>query len=117
LSRAPESFGSREREGESKKKVWNPLRIFFLPILFLGFGDRFELYAIIVKKIWRPHAFQSGFAQFSEISKKILELLLVFHCADRFEILAIIVISASLDRFSERPCLLLLVSRRDSLVF
>jgi hypothetical protein len=43
LIRVPESFGQKERGGESKKK--------FQPILFLGFWDRFELYAIIVKKI------------------------------------------------------------------
>jgi hypothetical protein len=107
LIRVPESFGQQERGGESKKKVWKLLRIFFRPILFLGFWDRFELYAIIVKKIWHQHAFRSSFVQFSEISKKFLDPIQIFHIADRFETLSIIVIFASFARCSEHCCLLL----------
>jgi hypothetical protein len=108
LIRVPERFGQKERGEESKKKVWKLLQIFFRPILFLGFWDRFELYAIIVKKNWHLHAFWSSFVQFSEISKKKnLVPILIFHLAGRFETLSIIVIFASLARCSEHSCLLL----------
>jgi hypothetical protein len=107
LIRVPESFGQKERGEERKKKVWKLLRIFFRPILFLGFWYRFELYAIIVKKIWRLHAFWSSFEQFPKISQKILDPIPIFHLADRFETLSIIVIFASFARCSEHCCLLL----------
>jgi hypothetical protein len=79
----------------------------FDAILFLGIWDRFELYAIIVKKNWRLHAFWSSFVQFSEISKKKIVPILIFHLADRFEPLSIIVIFASFAHCSEHCCLLL----------
>jgi hypothetical protein len=107
LIRVPESFGQKERGGESKKKSLETPPNFFWPILFLGFWDRFELYAIIVKKNWHLHAFWSSFVQFSEISKKILDPILIFHLADRFETLFIIVIFTSFARCSEHCCMLL----------
>jgi hypothetical protein len=107
LIRVPESFAQKERGGESKKIVWKLLRIFFWPILFLGLWDRFELYAIIVKFFLLLHAFQSRFVQFSEISKKNLEPIQIFHLADHFETLSILVIFASFARCSEHCCLLL----------
>jgi hypothetical protein len=88
----------RKEERRAKKKNQ--------PILFLGFWDRFELYAIIVKYFLRLHAFRSSFVQFSEISKKNLVPILIFHLADRFETLSIIVIFASFARCSEHCCLL-----------
>jgi hypothetical protein len=61
-----------------------------------------------VKKNWRLHAFWSSFVQFSEISKKNnLDPILIFHLADRFDTLSIIVIFASFARCSEHCCLLL----------
>jgi hypothetical protein len=113
-----------KRRGEQKKKIWpkesrnsskfffgrkslETPSIFFRPILFLGFWDHFELYAIIVKFFWHLHAFQSSFMQFSEISKKILEPIQIFHLAGRFETLSILVIFASSGRYSEHCCLLL----------
>jgi hypothetical protein len=60
-----------------------------------------------VKKNWRVHAFQSSFVQFSEISKKNLDPIQIFHLADRFETLSIIVIFASFMRCSEHCCPLL----------
>jgi hypothetical protein len=96
-----------ERGGESKKKSGNCVEKKFRPVLILGFWDRFELYAIIVKKIWRMHAFQSSFVQFLEISKKNLDPIQIFHLADRFEILSILVIFASFARCSEHYCRLL----------
>jgi hypothetical protein len=45
--------------------------------------------------------------QFSEISKKNLDPIPIFHLADRFETLSIIVIFASFARCSEHCCLLL----------
>jgi hypothetical protein len=59
-----------------------------------------------VKKFWRLHAFQNSFVQFSEISKKNLVPILIFHLADRFETLSIVVIFASFARCSEHCCLL-----------
>jgi hypothetical protein len=107
LIRVPESFCQKDRGGESKKKfktifrlegqrrpVWKLLQKKFRPILFLGLWDHFELYAIIVKKNWHLHAFHSSFVQFSEISKKFLEPIQIFHLADRFETLSILVIFA-----------------------
>jgi hypothetical protein len=80
---------------------------FFRPILFVGFWDRFELYAIIVNKFWHLHAFQSSFVQFLEISKKKIDPIQIFHLSDRFETLSILVIFASFARCSEHCCLLL----------
>jgi hypothetical protein len=60
-----------------------------------------------VKKNWRLHAFRSSFEQFSEISKKNLDPIPIFHLADRFETLSIIVIFASFARCSEHCYLLL----------
>jgi hypothetical protein len=60
-----------------------------------------------VKKNLRLHAFQSSFVQFLEILKKILEPIQIFHLADRFETLSILVIFASSGRYSEHCCLLL----------
>jgi hypothetical protein len=45
--------------------------------------------------------------QFLEISKKNLDPILIFHLADHFETLSIIVIFASFTRCSEHCCLLL----------
>jgi hypothetical protein len=45
--------------------------------------------------------------QFSEISKQFLEPIQIFHLADRFETLSILVIFASFARCSEHYCLLL----------
>jgi hypothetical protein len=60
-----------------------------------------------VTKFWRLHAFRSSFEQFSEFSKKNLDPIPIFHHADRFETLSIIVIFASFARCSEHGCLLL----------
>jgi hypothetical protein len=60
-----------------------------------------------VKFFWRLHAFQSSFVQFSEILKKLLEPIQIFHLADRFETLSILVIFASFAHCSEHCCLLL----------
>jgi hypothetical protein len=60
-----------------------------------------------VKKNWRLHAFQSNFVQFSEISKQFLEPIQIFHLADRFETLSILMIFASFARCLEHCCLLL----------
>jgi hypothetical protein len=88
----------RKEERRAKKSLETSLKK-NRPILFLGFWDHFELYAIIVKKIWHLHAFRSSCVQFSEISKKNLVPILIFHLADRFETLSICCV---------------LVSRRDS---
>jgi hypothetical protein len=53
------------------------------------------------------HAFQSSFVQFFEISKKNLHPIQIFHLANRFETLSILVIFASFTRYSEHCCLLL----------
>jgi hypothetical protein len=53
------------------------------------------------------HAFRSSFEQFLEISKKNLDPIPIFHLANRFETLSIIVIFASFVRCSEHCCLLL----------
>jgi hypothetical protein len=60
-----------------------------------------------VKKNWRLHAFWSSFVQFLKITKKNLDPILIFHLADRFETLSIIVTFASFTRYSEHCGLLL----------
>jgi hypothetical protein len=102
LIRVPESFGQKERGGESKKKLNKKNQ----PILFLVFWDRFEPYAITVNFFSSARFLEQFRAVFGNF-KKNLDPILIFHLADRFETISIIVIFASFARYSEHCYLLL----------
>jgi hypothetical protein len=99
LIRVSESFGQKERGGESKKKESGHSSEFFFRLQ--------ESFCAIRHYSEKKLASARFPEQFSEILKQFLEPIQIFHLADCFETLSILVIFASFVRCSEHCCLLL----------